>query len=40
MNGEKVRKYGDKLVFQNSGKNFTLRGNVLKVIVIYEFNTN
>ena len=37
MNGEKVRIYDDKLVFRNSGKNSTLRGDFLKMLTDYKF---
>ena len=39
MNGEKVTIYDDKLVFKTSGKIFTLRGDVLKMITDYKFIT-
>ena len=37
MNGGKVTIYDDKLVFEKSGKMFTLKGDVLKVITEYNF---
>ena len=37
MNGEKVRIYDDKLVFRNSGKNSTSRGDFLKFLTDYKF---
>ena len=39
MNGEKVTTYDDELVFKNSGKVFTLSGDVLKMTTDYRFNT-
>ena len=39
MNGEKVTNFDNKLVFKNSGKNFTLRGDALKMITDYKFKT-
>ena len=39
MNGEKVTTCDDKLVFKNSGKNFTLKGEDLKMISDYKFIT-
>ena len=39
LNGGKFTIYGDKLVFENSGKIFTLRGDVMKMITNYIFNT-
>ena len=39
MNGEKDTKYNHKLVFKKSGKVFTLRGDFLKLITEYKFNT-
>ena len=35
----KITIYGDKLVFKNSGKIFTLRGDALEMITGYKFNT-
>ena len=40
MNVEKVTKYDDEIVFKNSGKIFTLRGDVLKMLTDYKFNTS
>ena len=39
MNAEKVTKYIDKLVSKNSGKIFTSRSDVLKMIIHYKTNT-
>ena len=39
MNREKITIYDDKLVFKSSGKSFTLRGDVLKMITDYKFET-
>ena len=39
MNGKKITIKGDKLVFKESGRIFTLRGDVLKMITDYKFNT-
>ena len=39
MNGEKATKYDDKLIFRKIGKNFTFRGDVLKLITDYKFDT-
>ena len=39
MNGEKNTKYDDKLVFKNSGKIFTLRSHVRKMIKDFKINT-
>ena len=39
MNGEKVTLYDDNLVCKTNGKTFTLRGDVLKMITGYKFNT-
>ena len=39
MHVEQVTKYDDKVVFQNTGKIFTLRGDVLKMITDYIFIT-
>jgi len=39
MNGEKVTIYNDELVFSESGKIFTLRGDVLKMLTDYKFDT-
>ena len=39
MTGEKVTIYKDKLVFKSSGKIFTLRVDVLKVITEHKLNT-
>ena len=38
MNVEKVTINDDKLIFENSGKTFTLRGDVLKMITVYKYN--
>ena len=39
MNAEKITTYDDKLVFEKSGKIFTLIGGVLKEITEYIFDT-
>ena len=39
MNEEKVTIYDDKIVLQNSGKIFALRGAVLKMNTYYKFKT-
>ena len=39
LNGGKVTKYDDKLVFKKSVEIFTLRGDVLKKITDYKFIT-
>ena len=39
INGEKVTIYDNKIVFKKSGKTFTLRGDVLKMITDYKYNT-
>ena len=39
MNGEKVTIYNHKSIFKKSGKVFTLRGDFLKLITEYKFNT-
>ena len=39
MRGEKFTIYDDKLVFKNSGKIFTLRSDVLKMIINYKLKT-
>ena len=39
MIGEKVTIYEDKLLFKNSGKFFTLRCDVLKMVTDYKFKT-
>ena len=39
MNGENFTIYEDKLDVKSSGKSFTLRSDVLKMITEYKFNT-
>ena len=40
MKGEKVSFYGDKLVFRDTGVLFTLFGDILSMITVYDFNKN
>ena len=40
VNAEKITIYGDNLVFKNYGKSFTLRGDVLKMITDFKFETS
>ena len=40
LNGENYNIWRDELVFKNSGKIFTSRGDVLKKITDYRFNKN
>ena len=39
MKGEKLTIYDNKVIFENSGKIFTLRGDVLKMVADYNFDT-
>ena len=39
MNGEKITIHDDELVFEKSGKIFTLRSDVLKEITAHKYST-
>ena len=39
MNGEKLTRYDDSVVFFNTGKSFTLRGDLLKKKNVYKLIT-
>ena len=38
MNGEKVTLYDDKVLFKDTGVLFALKGEILSMIIDYDFN--